>query len=117
MGGFLVAKLVKPIKTVCSWTPHQPGVCHFLLSKTQSNVRTATAGILRKANATVRQELGGLDSSDRVLYQATEFIALFVGDGGAQVLNLDQTLADEHDLSNFGNASHPRVANQLRIQG
>src|ERR1035441_8852767 len=45
-----------------------------------------------------------------------EFLTLFVGDGGAQVLHLDQALADEHDLRYLGNASHPGVANQLRIQ-
>ena len=43
-------------------------------------------------------------------------LALVIGDGGSQVLHLDQSLADQHDLGDFGNASHPRIANQLRIQ-
>jgi hypothetical protein len=53
---------------------------------------------------------------DRVFHQATKFLALLVGDRGSQVLNLDQSFADEYDLSDFGNASHPRVANELRIE-
>src|ERR1039458_8639810 len=116
MGGFLVTKLVKPIKTLCSWTPHQSGVNHLLLSKTKSHVRTATAGILGKADPTVRQEVCGLNSSNRVLYQATEFLALLVSDRGAEVLNLHPAFANEYHLGDFRNARHPGVANQLRIQ-
>jgi hypothetical protein len=116
MGGFLVAKLVKPIKTVCSWTPYQRGANQVLLPETESYIRAAAAGVLGKADAAVRQELCRLDSPDRVLYQATEFLALLVGDGGLQVLNLYQMLADEDDLGDFGDARHPGVANQLGIQ-
>ena len=58
----------------------------------------------------MRQELGGLNSSDRVLHQANEFLPLLVGNGSSQAF------ADEHDLADFGNAGHPGVASQLRIQ-
>ena len=68
MGGFSVCKLVKPIKTVCSWTPNQNGVDHLLLSKTKSYVGTAAARVLREADAAMGQELRGLDSLDRVPY-------------------------------------------------
>jgi hypothetical protein len=44
---------------------------------------------------------------DRVLDKVTELFALRIGDGRAQILNLDQSFADKHDLSNIGNASHP----------
>jgi hypothetical protein len=88
MGGLLVAKLVKPIKALCSWTPHQAAVGHFLLSQTKTHIRATAAGILRKANATVRQEVSRLDSSDCAFHQATEFLTLLVSDGCAQVLNL-----------------------------
>jgi hypothetical protein len=64
----------------------------------------------------VWQELGGLNSSDCVFRQVSKLLALFVAYRGAQVLNLDQSLADEHDLGDFGNAGHPGVANELRIQ-
>jgi hypothetical protein len=64
----------------------------------------------------MRQELCGLDSLDRVSYQATEFLALIVGNGGLQVLHLHKPFPNEHDLGDFGNSSHPRIANQLRIQ-
>src|SRR2546430_2679318 len=33
-----------------------------------------------------------------------------------KILNLNQSLADENDLCDFGDAGHPGVANQLRIQ-
>src|SRR5207253_11231772 len=33
-----------------------------------------------------------------------------------KILNLNQSLADEDDLCDFGNGGHPGVANQLRIQ-
>ena len=62
------------------------------------------------------QELRRLDSSDRVFHQAAEFLALLVGDGGSQVLNLDQPLADENHLSDFGDTRHPGVADKPRIQ-
>jgi hypothetical protein len=81
MGGYSVIKLVKPIKTLCSWTPHQAGVSHLLLAKTQPHIRTTAAGILGKADAAVGQKLGGLDPLDRVPYQATKFFALLVSNG------------------------------------
>ena len=55
--------------------------------------------------------------SDRVLDQVAEFLALLVGDRGAQVLDLDQSLAHEDDLGDFGDAGHPGIADQLRIEG
>src|SRR5437660_7588717 len=33
-----------------------------------------------------------------------------------KILNLNQSLADEDDLCDLGDAGHPGVANQLRIQ-
>jgi hypothetical protein len=45
-----------------------------------------------------------------------KFLSLFSGDGGVQVLNLDQALADEDDLGNFGDTCDPGVANQLWIE-
>jgi hypothetical protein len=41
---------------------------------------------------------------------------LLVGDSGSKVLNLGQALADEYDLRDFGNTSHPGVADELRIE-
>ena len=62
------------------------------------------------------QKLGSFDSSDSVIDQLTKLIALFVGDGGAEVLNLDQALADEDDLGDVGDAGDPGVADELRIE-
>src|SRR5207302_5069994 len=98
MGGFLVIKLVKPTKVFCSWPPHQSGVGKILPSETKPNVGTAGARVLREANAAVGQELGGLDPANRVFHELAEFLTLFVGNRGSQVLHLDQPLADEYDL-------------------
>jgi hypothetical protein len=116
MGGFSVIKLVKPIKTLCSWTSHESGVDHFPLSKSKAHIRRAAAGILGKTDAAVWQKVGRLDAANLALHQATKLLSLFLGDGRAQVLNLDVTFADKYDLGDFRHASHPRVADKLRIQ-
>jgi hypothetical protein len=115
IGEFLVIKLVKPTKIVCSWTPNENSVGEFLLSKTKPQIWTVAAGILRKANATVRQKVCRLDAADCALHQVTKLVALFLRYVGAEVLNLGQTLADKNHLGNLGNARHPRVADQLGI--
>ena len=86
IGGFLVIKLVKPTKTLCSWTPHHGGVDHFVLAKTKPHIWTAAAGILRKADATVGRKVRRLDAADCALHQATKLLSLFVGNGGVQTL-------------------------------
>ena len=53
------------------------------------------------------QELGGLNSADGVFDQLAEFVTLFFGDRGSQVLNFDQPLANENNLGNLCNSSHP----------
>jgi hypothetical protein len=64
----------------------------------------------------VGQELRGLDPLDSILDQPAELLALLVGDGGSQVLNLGQPLTDEDDLSHFGNTRHPGVTDELGIE-
>src|SRR5437879_440503 len=59
-GGFLVMKLVKPIKAFRSWPPDEGGLGQLLASETKPDVRTAAAGVLGKTDAAVGQELGGL---------------------------------------------------------
>jgi len=72
MGGSLVSKLVKATKVFCFWPPDQGGGCEFWLAQAQSHVGAAAAGILRKADATMRQELrrlnllnGGCDTASK----------------------------------------------------
>src|SRR5271157_1331068 len=45
IGGFLVRKLVKPTKVLCSWPPYQGGFGHVLASQTKPHVGTAAAGV------------------------------------------------------------------------
>src|SRR5439155_4742596 len=89
IGGFLVMKLVKPIKLFSSWPPHESGLDQFLTSETKPDIRTAAAGVLRETDAAVGQELGRLDLPDGLVDQLAEFQALLIRDGGAQVLNFD----------------------------
>jgi hypothetical protein len=88
IGGSLVIKLVKPTK-VFSRPPDYTLFRQFLPSQAEADVGTAGAGVLGKADAAVGHELTGLDSLDRVLDQSTELPALFVGDGGSQVLDFN----------------------------
>src|SRR5438132_9668512 len=97
-------KLVKPIKVFCSWAPHQCGLDQILASEAKPNIRTAATRVLRKTDAAVGQELGRLDLPDSGFDQLSELAPLLIVDGGTQVLNLDQALAHEHHLCDFGNS-------------
>jgi hypothetical protein len=83
IGGYSVIKLVKPIKTVGSWTPHDGSVDHFLLSKTEAYLSAGATRILGKADATVSWKVRRLDSADCAFDQATKLLALFLRDRGA----------------------------------
>jgi hypothetical protein len=107
MGGFLVIKLVKPTIVFCSWSPYEGAFGKILPTETKPHIRAVAAWVLGKTNAAVGKKIGGLNSADGVFYKAAELQSLFVGDGGSQVLNVHQSLANEHNLSNFGNARHP----------
>jgi hypothetical protein len=43
--------------------------------------------------------------------------ALLVGDGGFQVLDLDQALTDEDNFCDFADAGDPGVADELGVEG
>jgi len=110
MGGYSVTKLVKPIKTVGSWTPHDGSVDHFLLSEAKTHIRTCAARILGEPDTAVGWKVGRFDPTDRALHQPAKLVALFIGDRGAHILNLDQAFADENHRGHFRNASDPRLA-------
>ena len=86
-------KLIKPIKAFCSWPADQRGIHQFLASETKPDIGTATARVLRKTDAAVRQELGRLDLLDGRFHELPELAALVVTDRGTQVLNLDLACA------------------------
>ena len=69
-----------------------------------------------KADTAVGQELGGFDLADGRFDQLAKLLTLFVGDRGAEVLNLDHAFADEDHQGHFGDARDPGVADQLRIE-
>src|SRR5207237_4421555 len=86
IGGFLVMKLVKPIKAFCSWPPDESGLDQLLPSETKPDIGTAAARVLRETDAAVRQELGRLDLLDGGFDQLPELAPLLICDGGVQVL-------------------------------
>src|ERR1700733_15554383 len=98
MGGYSVNKFVKQTKVFCPWPPYQGGRGEILPTQTKSNVGTTAAWVLRKPDSTVWQELRGLNSADGVIDQLAEFVTLFFGDRGSQVLNFNQPLTDENNL-------------------
>jgi len=64
----------------------------------------------------MRQKLRRLDTPNRVRHQFAELVALLVGDGGAQILNLYQAFADEaprllEGLSDLGYGPVPTWTN------
>src|SRR5438132_1885330 len=89
IGGFLVIKLVKPSKMLCSWPPDESGLDQLLASEAKPDIGTAAARVLRETDPAVRQELGGLDLPDRRFDQLPELAPLVVTDRRTQVLNLD----------------------------
>jgi hypothetical protein len=64
----------------------------------------------------VRQKSRRLDLADSLMDQLAELVPLLVSYCCAQVLDLDQPLAHEHDLRDFGNSSDPGITNQLWIE-
>src|SRR5579864_7493065 len=88
MGGYLEIKLVKPTK-VFSGTPDEASVNEFLSAQAQSDIRAGGTRILGKPNSAVWQELACFDATNRVLYQLPKLMALFVGDRGPEVLDLN----------------------------
>src|SRR5207247_10955564 len=64
IGGFLVMKLVKPIKLFCSWPSDESGLNQLVTSETKPDIGTTAAGVLGKTDAAVGQELGPLDLPD-----------------------------------------------------
>src|SRR5580704_5915669 len=115
MGGCLEIKLVKPIK-ISSRAANERGFDQIRFPQAKPNVWATRAGVLGKADAAVGQELGSFDPSDSVIDQLSKFSSLFVGDGSAEVLNLDQALANEDNLGDLGDARDPGVADELGIE-
>ena len=115
IGGYLVNKFVKQTK-INSWFAHKSGFDQVALVEAEPEEGAGCARILGKADAAVRQEQPGLDPSDGVIDQSCELLPLLVRNGGPEVLNFDQPLADENNLGDFVDPGHPGIADELRIQ-
>ncbi len=115
IGGYLVNKFVKQTK-IDSWLAHECGFDQVGLVEAESDEGAGRARILWEADPTMGQKEPRLDPRDRVRNQRGPLLSLFFGDRGTQVLDFDQALAHENNLSNFVDAGHPRLADELRIQ-
>src|SRR5208283_5059447 len=115
IGGHLVNKFVKQTK-IDSWLAHKGGLDHVALIEAEPDEGAGCARILGKTDPAVRQEQPGLDPSYRVFDQGCELLPLLVRNGGPEVLNFDQPLADEDNLGDFVDPGHPGIADELRIQ-
>ena len=67
---------------------------------------TARAAVHGKANPTVGQKLAHFDLRNRRFDKLPEYLLLIFGDGGLQILNLRQVLADEHNQGNVAGISY-----------
>jgi hypothetical protein len=115
IGGYLVNKFVKQTK-INSRLANNGGFDQIGLVEAEPEEGTGCARILWKADPAMWQEEPGLDPSDRVFDQSCELLPLLLGNGGPEVLDFDQTLADENDLGDLVDPGHPRVADELLIQ-
>jgi hypothetical protein len=100
IGGNLVNKFVKQTK-IDSRLAHEGAFDQVALIEAEPDEGTGGTRILWKADAAMRQEQPGLDPSDCVIDQSCELLPLLVRNGGPEVLNFDQTLADENNLGDF----------------
>jgi hypothetical protein len=116
MGGYLERKLVKPTKLFSSWTPDQSGFDQLVATEAHPDVGAGGTGILGEADATVGRELRSLDSLNGIPDKGAEFLTLFIRNGGAQVLNFDQTFPHKDHLGHVRDARQPGVAQELRAK-
>ena len=86
---------------------HECSLDQVGLIEAEPNEGARRARILRKADATMRQKQSRIDPLNGVFDQSCEFAALLFRNGGAEILNLDQSLADENDLGDFVDSCHP----------
>jgi hypothetical protein len=82
-GGFLVRKLVKPTKVFCSGASNKTCFSRLWFPKAKRDIRAVAAGIFAGSEPRYEQEVGRLDSPNRVLCQLPEFATLFISDCGA----------------------------------
>src|SRR5208282_5071863 len=111
----LKRKFVKQTK-VNSGLAHQCSFDQVTLIEAEPDEGAGGTRILWKADAAVRQEQPGLDPSDRVFDQGCELLPLLVRNGSPEVLDFNQSLADENNFGNFVDSGHPRIADELRVQ-
>src|SRR5690349_21851342 len=64
----------------------------------------------------MRQKVSGVDLLNRVLEQGSKFFALVFGDSCAPILDLDQPLADEDHLGDFGDTRYPGASRRAAGQ-
>src|SRR6185312_3012395 len=112
----LIRKLVKPIKVTCSWPSDEGRIDQLLVLQAQSQMRTARAAVHRETNAAVGREQARFDLADGGLDQMSIFVLLFFSDGGCQVLDFGQPLANKHHHGYITDAAHPGIADQLWIK-
>ena len=101
IGGYLVNKFVKQTKINSGFT-HERGFDQVALIEAEPNEEAGGARVLGEADPAVGGEVARFNLPDCALDQVAEFLALVLGDGGTEVLNLDQPFADEDDLRDFG---------------
>ena len=86
------------------------------LVQAQAHIGASATRVLGKPDAAVRQKLCRLDLPDRRVDQFAELAPLFVRDCGSEVLDLNQSLADEVHLRYIRDSGDPGIAEQLGIE-
>src|SRR6202140_2335175 len=112
----LFVKHVKPIKVARSRLTNEFGINQWFVAKTQPEVGTADAPVLRKTNPRPGRELGSFDLTNRCINQLAKLSTLLVGDRSQQILNLRDAFPHESHNGDVGDPSDPGVADQLEVK-
>jgi len=82
---------------VCSSDTDKTRADEVLIIKAKPEMEAARATVLRKADATMRRELGSLDLGNRGAHDSIKFRSLFFRNGSSEILDLGLVLSYEND--------------------
>src|SRR5579862_4821644 len=112
----LVVNNVNPIKVGGSRLTNEFGCGQSFVPKTQSEVCTADAPVLRETDSWVGRELGRFDLTSGGFNQLAKLLTLLFRDRSQQVLNLRNAFPHKRHNGDFGDARDPGVADQLKVK-
>src|SRR5579862_2217039 len=112
----LVVNNVNPIKVGGSRLTNEFGCGQSFVPKTQSEVCTADAPVLRETDSWVGRELGRFDLTGRGFNQLAKLLTLLFRDRSQEVLNLRNAFPHKSHNGNVRDARNPGITNELKVE-